>query len=232
MRLTTEIKKRYDNGYQTTILCCGDMNEGKTKFMLFIFFLIEKIILKKKEITIEPYFSVLDFAIKISKIKNESIFFDEVGAGGLDVRAWNSQDNKLLSHILQTQRIKRNFYYIILPHKRLMTHTHLILFDYYIIIKYNLEKQERIAHIYKINTRHMATNDFDDYIQFSFMEKIIIPDYMNNPQLKELKNFMIKYEYKEHEKKQDIACKIEKEAQELLLKNTIVKKLNRSLKHY
>jgi len=213
-----EIEARHKAGYQNTILCCGDMNDGKTKFMLLIYFLIHKVILKEDKITIQPYFEVLEFAKNIDKLESKGIFFDEAGSGGLDVRKWNSVDNKLLSYILQTQRIKKNFYYIILPHKRLITHTHLVLFDYYIIVKAFIEDDivKRYAHIYKINTRHMATNDYEDYISFVLLERFEIPNYNEYEELKEFQEFIKEYEKIELKRKQEIAQQIKKEAMQII----------------
>lgn len=223
------IEARFNLGFQTVILITGDTNAGKTKFGLLIQYLINKGLLNKKMSMNNYYYSVIDIAKKIDELNKDTVFYDEAG-DELDVRAWNNVFNKILSNILQTQRVKRNIYFIIVPHARLITHTHLVLFDFHFVIrnKISLRKQtmERIAQVFELKTKHLMINDFEDFIDYIHLGNFNIPDYKNDKNLKEFNKFVEKYEVFEMEKKNKIALKIKKEAMEVYDKLNKIKRKN------
>ena len=92
---------------------------------------------------------------------------------------------------------------------------------------------ERYAQIFELRTKHLMINDFDDFIDYVHLGNFDIPDYNNDKNLKEFKNFVKKYEVFELEKKNKIALKIKKEAMEIYDKtNKIKRKGNSSLEVY
>lgn len=230
------IETRFKLGFQTVILITGDTNAGKTKFGLLVQYLINKGLLNEKMSMDSYYYSVIDIAKELDTLNKKTVFYDEAG-DELDVRAWNNVFNKILSNILQTQRVKRNIYFIIVPHVRLITHTHLVLFDFHFVIRNKISlkntKMNRIAQIFELKTKHLMLNDFEDFIDYVHLGNFDIPDYKNDKNLKEFNKFVEKYEVFELEKKNKIALKIKKEAMNVYDKmNKIKRKGNSNLEVY
>lgn len=221
------IKQRYENGEQNVFLTVGDTNSGKTVFNIMLYWLIKKGVLNQ-DVSLKKnckmYFSVSDFAKDISKIDNEIIFYDEAGTE-LDIGEWNNLFNKTLRHILQTQRVKRNFYFILVPHKRFITNVTMPLFNYFNVINKipqfdNTGKntgQSREAHIYKIKTTHFKMSGFEDYFYYKKLAIFYINDILKieNKDFKDLYNQFHKVEL---EKKQTLAEDIEDETKLYLMK--------------
>ena len=223
------IETRFKLGFQTVILITGDTNSGKTKFGLLVQYLINKGLLKKPMSMDNYYYSVIDIAKELDNLSKDTVFYDEAG-DELDMRAWNNVFNKILSNILQTQRVKRNIYFIIVPHVRLITHTHLVLFDFHFIIRNKISLKnhtmERMAQIFELKTKHLMLNDFEDFIDYIHLGNFNIPNYKNDENLKEFNKFVEKYEVFELEKKKKIALKIKKEAMEIYDKQNKIKRKN------
>lgn len=234
-RLLSDIKKRYELGFQNALLFTGDTNTGKTKFALIVYYLISKGILGRKRLDMKDdlfCYSISDFSKVLADIEQQCIFYDEAGVE-LDIGNWNSAFNRMLSHILQTQRVKRNFYFFILPHKRLITQTHWVLFNYYIIVNNELQaiydkKNEithreikRIAYTYKIKTQHFDFSECNHYVNYYSICRYNIPDYSKGPEWAEFRKFVAIYEKYERERKQSIARDIEKETRVLMKRKEI-----------
>jgi len=221
VKLLREVEERYKCGFHTVMLTVGGTNTGKSFFNFYLYYLINKHLLHRDFDKRDFYYSVIDFAKNISRIKQRVIFYDEAGKD-LDIRAWNSLFNKLMSFILQTQRVQQNFYFIILPHKRLLTQTHLVLFNYYIIVK-NLMRRisrtkkgiSRIADVYNIHTQHFDIGTKRSYVIYTFNQRLSIPDLAKLSKKKEyadLPEWLEKFDKLQNAKKKDIALEIEKEA--------------------
>jgi len=219
------LKMRYELGHQTIFLTTGQTNSGKTVFNIILYYLIKKGILKEK-IDLKKakmFYSIVDFAKDISKIRNEIIFYDEAGTE-LDIGDWNSIFNKTMRHILQTQRIQKNFYFILLPHVRYISYVLLPLFTFHIVMEtyttYNkrtdrLEVQ-RIANIYKIIPQQTFSVS-RDYQNIKLLLQMKVPD-ATTIENKDFQELYAKFHGIEIRKKQDIAKKIEEETKDYILK--------------
>jgi hypothetical protein len=217
-----DIKKRFDHKNQNAFLIVGDTNTGKTKFALMMYYFISKELLGRKKLSMQDdvfCYELMDLIRVIDKLEKQNVFYDE-GGRDLDVGKWNSLFNRSLSQIFQTQRIKELFYYIILPHRRHITQTHLVNFNYYIVVQNNFINNEltRTAECYKIKVNHFSRNsyslmseEFANYVSYIFLCKFKIPDY-NSPYFHELSEFILEYEKYEKKRKQDIAKAIQDEA--------------------
>lgn len=224
------IETRYKLGFQNVIIITGDTNSGKTKLGLWYYYLINKYLLHKKYNQNDFFYSIKDIACKITRLKNQNIFYDEAG-DELTVTRWNSIFNKWLSLILQTQRIKRNFYFIILPHIRLITHTHYPLLDFHLIVKNKMDlekcKLNRSVNIYNVVTKHLMINQYDEFINYKIIGNFNIPDYKISPELKEFKNMVETFEKFEIIKKDNIAQKIQNESLKMMTtKDKLKNKIN------
>ena len=219
------LKLRYEIGHQTIFLTTGGTNSGKTVFNVFLYYLIKKGILKEK-INLDNckmHYSIIDFAKNITKVKNEIIFYDEAGTE-LDIGSWNGVFNKTMRHILQTQRVKRNFYFILLPHIRHISYVLLPLFTFHIVMEtftiYNKKTDklevERVANIYKIISRqtYSASRDYQD---MELILRMKVPD-IRKIENRDFQELYKKFHEMELKKKNDIALKIEEETNDYLLK--------------
>lgn len=217
------VKIRYLVGNQNIFLITGNTNSGKTVFAVLLYYLIKKGLLKQKVDLKDTkiYFNLSDFAQEISKLKNEIIFYDEAGRD-LDIGEWNNIFNKTLRHILQTQRIRKNFYFIIVPHRRFISQVTLPLFNFLIVIHsiiietQNEIKQERIANVYDIQTQHFTTIT-PDYFLFKTIARFKIPN-INEIENKDFRQLLKYFKKIEIQKKNEIAREIEEEMQMLNLK--------------
>jgi len=217
------LKLRYEIGDQTIFLTTGNTNSGKTVFNVLLYYLIKKGILKEK-IDLKKcrmYFSIVDFAKEITKLKDEIIFYDEAGAE-LDIGEWNNIFNKIMRHILQTQRIQRNFYFILLPHIRYISYVLLPLFTFHIITerkvipKKNGYEIERIATINKIFAQQQFS-EMRNYYDIRLVAQLRIPD-ITKIRNKDFRELYQRFHQIEIRKKKEIARKIEEEAKMYLLK--------------
>lgn len=219
------LRLRYEIGNQTIFLTTGSTNSGKTVFNVILYYLIKKGVLKEK-INLDKckmFYSIVDFAKDITKMENEIIFYDEAGTE-LDVGEWNSIFNKTMRHILQTQRVKRNFYFILLPHIRHISYVLLPLFSFHTVMEthtiYNKKEDrlevQRIANIYKIIPQQTfsASRDYQD---IKLLLRLKVPDItkIENADFQELYK---KFHQIELKKKHDIAKKIEEETKDYILK--------------
>lgn len=233
--LLRNIKKRYDLGFQNALLFTGDTGTGKTKFALMVYYFISKGILNRKTLNMKDdlfCYSISDFSSVLTGTDRQVIFYDEAGVE-LDIGNWNSVFNRMLSHILQTQRVKQNFYFFILPHKRLITQTHWVLFNYYIIVQNELRnilnkngvvtKQDihRLAYTYKIRTQHFDFSESSHYINYYGLGRYNIPDYSKGDEWKEFRDFVKEYEKYENKRKQSIAQDIENQTKMIIKKKDI-----------
>ena len=246
IKFLRQIKERYDNGFQNVILTVGGTNTGKSFFNFYLYYLINKHLLHRDFDEKDFYYSVTDFAKNISSLKQRVVFYDEAGRD-LDVRSWNSLFNRLMSFILQTQRVQRNFYFIILPHKRLLTQTHLVLFNYYIIVKNIIRKASRnkrnisrIVDIYNIKTQHFDIGSKRSFVLYKFNQRLTIPDFTHISKKKAYSDFpgwLEKFDKLQITKKKDIAHEIEDEAkllekQQELKKRKVLDQLNKQSERY
>ena len=219
------LKKRYEIGNQTIFLTTGQTNSGKTVFNVILYYLIKKGILKEK-IDLEKckmFYSIVDFAKDITQMENEIIFYDEAGTE-LDIGEWNSIFNKTMRHILQTQRVKRNFYFVLLPHIRHISYVLLPLFSFHIVMETHThlnkktDKMEiiRIANIYKIIPQQTfsATRDYQD---IKLLLRMKVPD-IRKIENKDFQGLYEKFHQIELQKKRDIAKKIEETTKAYLMK--------------
>lgn len=224
------LQLRYKIGHQTIFLTTGGTNSGKTVFNVILYYLIKKGLLKEK-IDLEKckmHYSIIDFAKNITKMQNEIIFYDEAGTE-LDIGSWNGIFNKTMRHILQTQRIKRNFYFILLPHIRHISYVLLPLFSFHIVMETHISYDkdidkpiiERIANIYKIIPQQLfsATRD---YQEIKLLLRMRVPD-IRTIENKDFQELYKKFHAIEIKKKQEIAKTIEETTREYILKEETVK---------
>ena len=246
VKFLRQIKERYDYGFQNVLLTVGGTNTGKSFFNFYLYYIINKFLLHRDFDENDFYYSVTDFAKNISTIRQQVVFYDEAGRD-LDIRSWNSLFNRLMSFILQTQRVQRNFYFIILPHKRLLTQTHLVLFNYYIIMKNLVRKVSktkrnisRTADVYNIQTQHFDIGSRRSFVLYKFNQRLTIPDFTHLSKKKAYSDFpewLKKFDKLQITKKKDIAHEIEDEAkllekQKELKKQKVLDRINKLSKRY
>ena len=219
------LKLRYELGHQTIFLTTGGTNSGKTVLNIILYYLIKKGILKEK-IDIDKckmFYSIIDFAKDITKIEKEIIFYDEAGTE-LDIGEWNGIFNKTMRHILQTQRVQRNFYFILLPHIRHISTVLLPLFNFHIVVqqqtyinpKTDEVEIQRIADVYKIFPQQTYSNT-RDYQEMKLMLRMIIPD-VRTIENKDFQELYKKFQSIERKRKKIIAQDIETKVNDYLLK--------------
>lgn len=107
------ITKKMRKGHSPLIIVCGPTRTGKTALALKFASMIDKTFNVEKQM----FFKIQDFARALAESNNKCLILDEAGVT-LDPLEFQSVQQKVYNHLIQTQAFRTNCIFLVLPMAR------------------------------------------------------------------------------------------------------------------